>query len=356
MNKTPLTFSSGHRMPNRFSLAPLTNLQSHEDGRLSDDEFHWLTLRAKGGFGLTMTCASHVQAVGKGFPGQLGIFSEIHQSGHRRLAKAIKEEGSLAVIQLHHAGMRSPKELIAQAPMCPSDQPKYGAKGMTLVEVEKLRDDFILAAKRAQEWGYDGVQVHGAHGYILGQFLSHELNNRQDKYGGDLEGRSRLIIEIIDGIRQTCGAQFLVGIRLSPERFGMVLEEVKSLCRRLISEGQVDFLDISVWDWQKYPEEEKHKDKTLLQHFTELDYKDVKLTVAGKIYSATDVQAVLAQGVDFVTIGKAAILHYDFPKQVVVNPQFSSHELPVTMAYLKEQGLGKEFIKYLQGWTGFVKG
>ena len=110
----PLLFKSGHQMKNRFMLAPLTNSQSHADGKLSDEEFHWLTLRAKGQFGLTMTCAAHVQAVGQGFPGQLGIFSDDQLDGHIRLAAAIKAEDSLAVAQLHHAGMRSPEAVITR--------------------------------------------------------------------------------------------------------------------------------------------------------------------------------------------------------------------------------------------------
>ena len=124
----PLAFSHGPAMKNRFMLAPLTNLQSHPDGRLSDDEFHWLTLRAKGGFGLTMTCAAHVQRQGQGFPGQLGIFSDDHLPGLTRLATAIKAEGSLAVVQLHHAGMRSPAELIGGQPVCASDNDEFKAR------------------------------------------------------------------------------------------------------------------------------------------------------------------------------------------------------------------------------------
>ena len=81
-------------------LAPLTNCQSHDDGVLSDDEFHWLTMRAEGGFGLTMTCAAHVQARGQGFPGQLGIFHDKHLEGHRHLAGRINELGSISVCQL----------------------------------------------------------------------------------------------------------------------------------------------------------------------------------------------------------------------------------------------------------------
>ena len=124
-------------------LAPLTNSQSHEDGLMSDEEFHWLTMRAKGGFGLTMTCASHVQAIGKGFPGQMGVFSDLHSEGLSRLAEEIKSHNSVAIVQLHHAGMRSPKELIGEDPVCPSDNEEFSARALTLEEVHQLRDDFI---------------------------------------------------------------------------------------------------------------------------------------------------------------------------------------------------------------------
>ena len=92
---SPMTLVRGPAWKNRFMLAPLTNLQSHPDGRLSDEEFHWLTFRANGGFGLVMTCAAHVQRIGKGFPGQLGVFSDDHLPGLTRLAAEIKAEGSV---------------------------------------------------------------------------------------------------------------------------------------------------------------------------------------------------------------------------------------------------------------------
>ena len=351
----PLTFFSGKSAKNRFMLAPMTNTQSHENGVLSDDEFNWLTMRAKGGFGITMTCASHVQEAGKGFPGQLGIYADIHLEGHRRLCQEIKRYGSLAVAQLHHAGMRSPKEIIGQPAVCPSDSPKHNARALSLDEVRQLRDDFITAAIRAKHAGYDGVEVHGAHGYILTQFLSSDINKRQDEYGGSLENRSRLLFEIVNSIRAECGKEFLLEVRLSPERFGMKLEEIKQISQQLIDESQIDFLDISLWDVFKDPEEVEHQHKSLLKHFTDLDRKDVKLTVAGKINNAADVQKVLDAQVDFVSIGRSAILHYDFPKQVMNDPDFEPIELPVTEDYLKKQGLGQNFVTYMKRWEGFVK-
>ena len=351
---SPLTFSCGLTMKNRFMLAPMTNCQSHSDGGLSDEECRWLTMRAEGGFGLTMTCASHVQEVGRGFPGQLGIFSDALIDGHRRLAAAIREHDSLAVVQLHHAGMRSPRKLIGTDPVCPSDEEKTGARAMTTDEVRRLRDDFIEAAVRAQKAGYDGVEVHGAHGYILGQFLSSRYNHRRDEYGDTLENRARIIFEILEGIRATCGAGFLLSLRLSPERFGMVLNEIKLLCRQLIKSNLLDILDISLWDVFKQPHEEEHRSSTLLEHFTGLDRGNVRLTVAGKIATGAHVHSVLRSNVDFVTIGRAAVLHHDYPKRVLGNADFEPNPLPVSRDYLKREGLSDVFIEYMGNWPGFV--
>ena len=353
----PLRFPCGASMSNRFMLAPMTNCQSHEDGTLSDDEHRWLTMRARGGFGLTMTCASHVQAVGKGFPGQLGCFGDEHLEGLTRLAAGIREHDSVSIVQLHHAGNRSPAELVGQ-PVCPSDDPETGARGLSLAEVEQLREDFIAAAVRSKAAGFDGVEVHGAHGYILTQFLSSKINHREDRYGGSLDERARLLIEIIEGIRAACGPHFVLGVRLSPERFGVELMEIRELCQRLLSSAPIDFLDLSLWDSFKQPKQEEHASsgRSLLSYFTELERGQVALGVAGKLYTAEDVRRALAAGVDFVSIGRAAILNHDFPKQMQADPEFRCRELPVSVQTLREEGLGDAFIEYMRRWRGFVAG
>lgn len=348
---TPVTFACGLQMKNRFMLAPLTNLQSHDDGTLSDDELNWLTMRAKGQFGLVMTCATSVQSVGRCWKGQLGIHDDMHIEGHERLTRALRQLGSLSVVQLHHGGVRASVELTGQQVVAPSDSEKYKARALSLQEVEQLRDDFIAAAVRAQKAGYDGVEVHGAHGYMITQFISTQFNQRSDRYGGSLENRARLLFEIVDGIRKACGNGFLLGVRLSPERFGMQLSEAVAICQQLIDGGQIDFLDVSLWDVFKDSEETQ---KPLLDYFTELDTKQVKLTVAGKIYDGTTVNQVLSSGVDLVTIGKAAILHHDFPAKVIADPGFKSIDTPVTPDYLRKEGLGESFITYMRSWQGFV--
>ena len=220
-----------------------------------------------------MTCATHVQAEGKGFPGQLGIFSDDHIAGHQRLAKAIRAEGSLGIVQLHHAGIRSPHNLIDGPPLGPSSHEKTEARALTLAEVIQLREDFIKAAVRAEQAGYDGVELHSAHGYLLCQFLSPSLNQREDEYGGTLEARARLLIEIIEGIRQRCHPNFILGVRLSPERFELKLAEMITLSQVLIDSEQLDFLDISLWDSFKLPEDPDYQDHKLLEYFTKLPRK-----------------------------------------------------------------------------------
>ncbi len=350
----PLTFSHGPAMKNRFMLAPLTNQQSYEDGRISQEEFHWLTMRAQGGFGLTMTCASHVQAIGKGFPGQLGIWSDEHIAGLTRLVDATHSHQSIAISQLHHAGMRSPKEVIGDTAVCPLNDEKTGARALSHSEVKQLIEDFIWAAVRAEQSGFDGVELHGAHSYILCQFFSSEINRRDDEYGGDLENRSRILFEIIDGVRSRCGKDFLLGVRLSAERFGMKLNDSVQIAQRLMSEDNIDFLDMSLWDVFKEPEEAAHQGRTLMSFFTELDRHNTRLGVAGKIRTPREAEATLAAGADWIMLGRAAMLQHDFPNRYQANPSFRPVGMPVTRKYLEDEGISKKFQGYIEGrWPEF---
>jgi len=350
----PMSFIRGPAMKNRFMLAPLTNCQSHDDGVLSEHEFHWLTMRATGGFGLTSTCAAHVQARGQGFPGQLGIFSDKHVQGLTRLASAIKRDNSLAFVQLHHAGIRSPAGLIGQRPVGPSDNAETNARALSEHEVEELIEDFVAAAKRAERAGFDGVEVHGAHGYILCAFLSPEINHRTDRFGGSLENRARIIFEIVKRIRERCRPDFNIGVRLSPERFGMKLDEIREVAQQLLSDGQIDFLDMSLWDVFKEPQEEARRGRSLLSYFTELKRGDVRLGAAGKVYGGADAQRCLDEGLDFAVIGRAAVLHHDFPLKVQHDRAFKPVPLPVSSGYLHRQGLSDAFVNYMRNWKGFV--
>lgn len=343
---SPLPLRHGAPLKNRFMLAPLTNCQSHPDGRLSDEEFHWLTMRAKGGFGLTMTCAAHVQAKGQGFPGQLGVFGDEHLEGLTRLATAIKANGSRSAVQLHHAGNRSPKELVSEV-VSASDDPETGARGLTTAEVEALVQDFVAAAIRAEKAGFEGAEIHGAHGYILAQFLSPEINKRDDRYGGSVENRARVVFEIIEGVRAATGPDFQLGLRLSPERFGLRLAEIIDVAQAVMRDGRIDYLDMSLWDVFKEPVEEMHQGRSLMSYFTELDRGHVKLGVAGKVNSPGVAAEMLDRGADYVLIGRAAILHHDFPERAH-DAAWNPVQAPVSAEYLAAEGVSPTFVEYLR--------
>ena len=134
-----------------------------------------------------------------------GVFDD-HLAGHNRLAEAIKAQDSLAVVRLP-CWYALASKLIGSKPVCPSaDENRF--QSAYFAKVKQLRDDFIAAAVRSQQAGYDGVEIHGAHGYIVCQFLSELYNRRDDKYGGALENQARLLFEIVNGIRQAWARVF----------------------------------------------------------------------------------------------------------------------------------------------------
>lgn len=351
-----VSFLHGPAMKNRFMLSPLTNQQSNPDGTLSDDEEHWLTMRAAGGFGMTMTCASHVDPLGQGFAGQLGCFGDEHLPGLTRLAAGIRAQGSVAIVQLHHAGRRAPAELIGTAPVAPAADAKTGARAMTTNEVHEVVESFVAAAARCDEAGFDGIELHCAHDYLLCQFLNASFNDRTDGYGGSREARFRIIDEVIAGIRSRCRPDFQVGVRLSPERFGLVTADIIDVFQRLVASQAVDFIDLSLWDVFKDAVDEQFASQPLLGPFTALDRGSVRLAVAGHLYAGSDVQRALDLGADIVAIGRAAITNHDFPQLLQADPGAAMRELPVAREVLVAEGLGPAFLEYMTNWKGFVGG
>jgi 2,4-dienoyl-CoA reductase-like NADH-dependent reductase (Old Yellow Enzyme family) len=212
----------------------------------------------------------------------------------------------------------------------------------------------VAAALRAERAGFDGVELHGAHGYALAQFLSPEINRRDDDYGGSLENRSRILFEILAAIRARCRPDFNVGVRLSPERFGLRLPEMITVAERLMAGCAIDFLDLSLWDVFKEPMDAGFQGRGLLSYFTALDRGNVRVGAAGRISSGADAARCLEAGLDFAIIGRAAILHHDFPERVRADPGFTAASLPVTAEHLRTEGLGPAFIGYLGNWKGFV--
>ena len=349
----PLPQPHGEPWRNRFALAPLTNTQSHPDGTLSDDERRWLVARGTGGFGLVMTAAAYVAPAGQAWGGQLGIASDDHLPGLARLAEELRATGTTSSVQLHHGGRRSDPRLSGRPNQCPWDDPEKDAVAMTTGEVEAMVEDFVAAAVRAERAGFDGVQLHGAHGYLLGQFLDARHNDRTDRYGGDLEGRMRPLLEVVQGVRAATGPGFQLGVRLTPEGNGISLQEGVETARRLLDSDLLDHLDMSLWDVTMRPR--TGADGLLIEHFARLPRRRTALGVAGGVTSAADAAWCREQGADFVTVGTGAILHNDFAARALGDPDFRVRERPVSREELRAESVGEAFLDYLAaGWDDLV--
>lgn len=350
----PFPLLHGSELANRFALAPLTNVQSNPDGTLSDDEYAWLVARGRGGFGLTTTCAAFVSPAGQAWAGQLGASGDEHLPGLRRLAEGLRATGTRSSVQLHHGGRRADPAVSGVPTQCPWDEPERGAVALTTSGVEQVVEDFVAAAVRVERAGFDGVELHGAHGYLLGQFLDARHNQREDRYGGSLDNRVRVLLEALAAIRSATGPDFQLGLRLTPEGNGISLPEGREIARQVLASGHLDRLDMSLWDVFMQPRGEGHGG-LLIEHFTDLPRHGAALSVAGRVLSAEDARWCLAKGADLVTVGTGAILHHDFAARALGDPTFEARARPVSRATLADEHVGTAFIDYLAaGWKDLV--
>lgn len=358
-------FSGTQRLAaNRIALAPMTNQQSHPDGTLSDDEYHWLVQRAEGGFGIVITCAAHVSMDGQGWPGELGIYDDVMVPGLSRLANGLHEYPTLGIVQLFHGGARCPVSVTGLQPWSASahlfkvGSAEVEVRAGTQEDIENTINAFTQAAVRAHQAGFDGVELHGAHGYLLHQFLSTATNQRTDEWGGNFEKRSLLIRTILKNIKMALPHDFIVGVRLSPEdkyNFqGIDFDESLRLAAMLAAEG-ADYIHVSPWNALKRPEKYMDTDKALITYFREAVPVSTALMVAGEIWTAADAQQALDLGADFVALGRAGIGIPDWPIKAKKG-DFIPERPPYTEDKLRAAGLSETFIQYMRRWKGFVEG
>jgi 2,4-dienoyl-CoA reductase-like NADH-dependent reductase (Old Yellow Enzyme family) len=342
----PLTFQRGPAMRNRFMLAPMTSQQSAEDGTASPTELRWLVRRGAGGFGQVNTCCAHVVPDGKGFPGELGIFDDRLLPGLSSIAAGLRDQGALSNVQLYHGGAKALRNRVG-----PVDDPAAGVRGLDLDQIDALVVAFVDAAVRAEAAGFTGVQLHGAHGYLISNFLSRELNHRTDDYGGGLDGRTRLLDRIVVGIRERCSPSFQLGVRLSPERFGQDLFETLETAERLAESGAVDYLDFSLWDAFKPADDPRAGAGSLLARCLDISRAGCRVGVAGRIVQPDDALRCRQAGADYVSLGKVAILNHDYPERLRADADFTPRWGSVTAEELAAEGLGRRFIDYLATYT-----
>ena len=179
---------SGVQSKNRIVLAAMTNKQSFEDGTISMDEINWLSRRAQGGFGIITTAATHVTKYGQGWEGEFGVFDNKFIPSLKKLTHSIHRYDGLVFAQLFHGGIRSPEYLTGKQPIsadrveCKESKSGFSIKASEN-DIKRIIKEFTSAAVRCVDAGFDGVELHGAHGYLISQFLSKSINKRKDRWG-----------------------------------------------------------------------------------------------------------------------------------------------------------------------------
>lgn len=320
---------------NRLVMSPMGIGLAELDGSPSEDMLAFYEARAMGGAGLIIPEITRVNDVhGAGLMRQLSVTQDRHIPGMARLATVVHKHGAKIFIQLHHPGRETVTALtggqpVVSASAIPCKYLQQDTRALTTEEIQQLIAQFVAGAARVQKAGCDGVELHAAHGYLLQQFLSPYTNKREDQYGGSFENRLRMISEIIAGIRETCGPDFPIGVRLSVEEFldktgvnedYIHIQDGVKIAMALESMG-IDFVDVSVGLYEtgitcvepiSYPQGWRRE---LIKAVK--DHVHIPVIGVSSIREPAVAEQFLADGVeDFVSMGRSWLADEQWGKKV----------------------------------------
>ncbi|WP_020618806.1 NADH:flavin oxidoreductase [Paenibacillus daejeonensis] len=230
----------GHHIKNRIVMAPMELLiKKTRDGFVNEDHLNHYGERARSGIGLVIIEATSVDPRSMNVVSQLGAWSDEHIPGLRRLAAACQRYGAKVLLQLQHLGVR-----MKQDPIGPSayQDKSVTAREMKLDELKALQEAYVSAIRRAELAGFDGVELHGAHGYMLNQFSSPNVNQRTDRYGGTLDNRLRFVQEVMEQAQPLVNERFIFGYRMGCNQ--PTLEDGVAMAVRLEQMG-IDVIHVS---------------------------------------------------------------------------------------------------------------
>ena len=237
-------------LSNRFVRSATWEGMAAEDGGCTPKLTELLAALAAGGVGLIITSHAYVSPEGQAGPWQLGIYRDDLVPELESMTKAVHDRGGKIVMQLAHAGYFSNAKLTGRTSKAPSNVEGF-AKGprqeMTIEDIQNVVNAFGQAARRAQQAGFDGVQIHAAHGYLLNQFLSPAFNQRKDPYGGEIRDRARALIEVLVSVRNAVGKDFPVLVKLNCQDFiedGLTLDDSIQVGTSLAENG-IDAIELS---------------------------------------------------------------------------------------------------------------
>ncbi|MEH7380287.1 NADH-dependent flavin oxidoreductase [Bacillus sp. JJ1533] len=331
---TSFTFPNGVELKNRLVMAPMTNFSSNLDGTVSDAEVNYYARRASG-VSMVITACTYVTPNGKGFHGEFAGDKDEMIPSLTRLAKAIKAQGAKAILQIFHGGRMCPPELVPNGEIVSAsdvpavrggrstEEPDLKPRPLTETEVEEIIKAFGETTRRAIEAGYDGVEIHGANGYLIQQFFSPHSNRREDRFGGSLEKRMTFPLAIVDEVQRVvkehATPEFIVGYRFSPEEPeipGITMGDTLKLVDTLADKG-LDYLHVSLTDFFSTARRGvEDTTKTRIEYLLETINNRVPLIGVGSIYTAEDARNAFKTGVSLLALGRELIIDPDWVQKI----------------------------------------
>jgi 2,4-dienoyl-CoA reductase-like NADH-dependent reductase (Old Yellow Enzyme family) len=323
----PFQFNNGVRLKNRIVMAPMTNFSSNSDGTVSDAEVNYYARRSKG-VSMVITACTYVTPNGKGFPGEFAGDRDEMIPSLNRLASAIKKEGAKALLQIFHGGRECPPNLVPNGETVSASAVASERAGsvtpreLSEEEIEDIIHAFGETTRRAITANYDGIEIHGANGYLIQQFFSPHSNRREDKWGGTLEKRLTFPLAIVDEVKKVvkehAKAPFIIGYRFSPEEPetpGITMADTLRLMDALADRG-LNYLHVSQTDYKAVPRRGIEDKRTRLEIIQERVGDRIPIIGVGSIYQAEDALDAIKTGVALLALGRELIIDPDWVEKI----------------------------------------
>ncbi|EFC9768177.1 NADH-dependent flavin oxidoreductase [Escherichia coli] len=340
---SPFMLTEKIKLRNRIVMAPMTTWSANPDGTISEQELEFYKRRSQN-VGLVITGCTYVTPSGIGFTHEFAAYDDRFINSLEKLAAAAKSGGAPAILQVFHAGNKAIPELVPNNDVisASASSVKSGdfmkrvvqSREMTENEIQETIRAFGDVTKRAIKAGFDGIELHGAHGFLLQNFFSPLFNQRNDRWGGDLEGRMRFPLAVLQEVKNVvyeyATKPFAIGYRISPEESatgGLRIEDTYKLLDRLISSG-ISYIHTSLVSINdSYPVESPNGPRTIeliLNHIA----GRVPVIAAGKIRTPSQAQEAISTGLPLVAIGKGLVIN---PEWVTLAESGRGHEIQTTL-------------------------
>lgn len=365
----PFTFPNGLTLRNHVIMAPMTTWSANDDGTVSDEEISYYRNRTQG-VGLVLTGCTHVAANGIGFTGEFASYDDRFTPSLRRLADAAKSGGAPAVLQIFHAGNKAEASLVPNGEVVSASSVPVAAgpfnpggiipRPLSHDEILDVIADFGAATRRAIDAGFDGIELHGAHGFLLQNFFSPLYNKRDDEWGGSPENRMRfplaVVREVHRVIREFADRPFLLGYRISPEeseKGGLRVGDAYRLIDRLIETG-VDYVHASLSNVLEAKPVDDAGEHTIAELIATHVAGRVPMIAAGQIRTPEQAARGLDLGLSLVAIGQGLVINPNWV-ELSTSGQEDRIEVEVKTSNVSDIELPAKLWGVIQAATGWFK-